>query len=272
MATEEDAAPVQGTEPTGGERHERPSSAEDARRIEWTSAAAISVTRVARDRFLRAEARNRVSRAEARVASLSQQLLWSKKELREAREYLDGLPKEGLEEGDRAEAPPLEGGGGGGAPDGGSNRANAVTEVGDDADSREGQSERHDPAEQGEERVTSEEMHAAARARVAAGYCHPVLDPDAANATKNARVWKKCSVIGCANISKRNGVCVRHGARPKLCSRDGCTNDARRGGLCQRHGGKSKMCSREGCTTAARKAGLCQKHGGYCVGRQKRKR
>jgi len=49
---------------------------------------------------------------------------------------------------------------------------------------------------------------------------------------------KQCSSEGCTTQSQQGGVCVRHGAKPKIkpCSSEGCTNQVRRRGLCRRHG------------------------------------
>ena len=63
---------------------------------------------------------------------------------------------------------------------------------------------------------------------------------------------KICSSEGCTNLSRKGGVCVKHGAAwiKKICSSEGCTNIAQKGGVCIRHGAKKKIkrCSSDGCT------------------------
>ena len=43
----------------------------------------------------------------------------------------------------------------------------------------------------------------------------------------------------CNNLVRRNGVCVRHGAKLKSCSVPGCKNNAVRRTLCIKHGANS---------------------------------
>eukprot|EP00985_Skeletonema_marinoi_P006857 scaffold2999_cov125-Skeletonema_marinoi.AAC.2 len=75
------------------------------------------------------------------------------------------------------------------------------------------------------------------------------------------------STEGCTSISKKGGVCIRHGAKVpyKLCSSEGCKIQARARGVCWAHGTKKrtkrKLCNSDGCTSKAQKGGLCVRHG-----------
>jgi len=73
---------------------------------------------------------------------------------------------------------------------------------------------------------------------------------------KHGAKVKLCSSDGCTNISRKGGVCMRHGAKVthKRCSAEGCTNQVQRGGVCKKHGAKLKLGSKEGCTNKATKA------------------
>ena len=42
---------------------------------------------------------------------------------------------------------------------------------------------------------------------------------------------KVCSVEGCTNLVKNNGVCIRHGADVKQCKVDGCPNGVVKDGV-----------------------------------------
>ena len=110
-------------------------------------------------------------------------------------------------------------------------------------------------------------------------------------------VTKSCKVDGCTNQSKKNGLCVRHGAKPK-CMTEGCMTNAQdvKSGLCYKHGGGVRKvmfdgpgcrssststrlptnpavprhkspCRIGGCSTNVKARGLCVKHGAYgpCV-------
>lgn len=87
----------------------------------------------------------------------------------------------------------------------------------------------------------------------------------ALKATLNmCRAWgndKKCSVDGCEKYSKKNGVCLIHGAVLKRCSIEGCNKYPIKGGVCITHGAALKRCSIEGCDKQAQKGGVCAKHG-----------
>ena len=56
-------------------------------------------------------------------------------------------------------------------------------------------------------------------------------------------------------------VCIK--SQVKLCSVEGCDNFARQNGVCQRHGAKRISCSFEGCTKQAQHSGVCNRHGAY---------
>ncbi|KAK1732740.1 hypothetical protein QTG54_016587 [Skeletonema marinoi] len=102
-----------------------------------------------------------------------------------------------------------------------------------------------------------------------------------------------CSTEGCTSISKKGGVCIRHGAKApyKLCSSEGCKIQARARGYVGRMGRRNaqrgsfaiamdaqvklkrekeqcstkavayKPRSSEGCKTQARAGGVCWTHG-----------
>lgn len=74
----------------------------------------------------------------------------------------------------------------------------------------------------------------------------------------------KCSVDGCENKARRNGLCVRHGAKHLRCTVDGCENQRRNNGVCRRHGADIKrlLCTVQDCENQRLKNGLCFKHGG----------
>jgi hypothetical protein len=72
---------------------------------------------------------------------------------------------------------------------------------------------------------------------------------------------KKCSSRGCANLARNGGVCIKHGAKRKRRNSEACTNLAKKGGVCIKHSAKVKRCSREGCTNQCQKRGVCVKHG-----------
>ena len=74
---------------------------------------------------------------------------------------------------------------------------------------------------------------------------------------------KYCSHRKCSNIAVKGGVCRRHGARVirKICTHKGCDNWAQKGGVCQKHGAKKKTCKRKGCNKTVQSGGLCRMHG-----------
>ena len=72
---------------------------------------------------------------------------------------------------------------------------------------------------------------------------------------------QRCSFEGCANIAKKGGVCIIHGAKVKRCSHKGCNDGAVKRGVCVTHGAKIKRCSFEGCTRYSQKGGVCVTHG-----------
>lgn len=78
---------------------------------------------------------------------------------------------------------------------------------------------------------------------------------------KSGRVRRICSRQGCANLARKGGVCIRHGAKEKRCSVEGCTNKAQTAGVCDRHGSHRKICSVEGCTNNSQQGGVCKRHG-----------
>ncbi len=61
------------------------------------------------------------------------------------------------------------------------------------------------------------------------------------------RKRKNCCVEGCTNFSKKNNVCIKHGAKVprKLCAVENCNKQAQRGNVCIKHGAKvgHKRCS-----------------------------
>ena len=70
---------------------------------------------------------------------------------------------------------------------------------------------------------------------------------------------KRCKIDGCTTQARKNGLCVRHGAKTE-CKHEGCTNHAQKGGVCNKHGAK-RECKHEGCTNHAQKGGVCKRHG-----------
>ena len=73
-----------------------------------------------------------------------------------------------------------------------------------------------------------------------------------------------CSAVGCSNVSKKKGVCRKHGGADK-CNISGCSTNAVARGVCIKHGANG-LCSAQGCTTNANRRGVCVKHGakGLC--------
>lgn len=51
-----------------------------------------------------------------------------------------------------------------------------------------------------------------------------------------AKRKKPCSAPGCKYAARRNGVCVKHGAKVLICKVSGCSNQAKaKGGFCKKH-------------------------------------
>ena len=69
-----------------------------------------------------------------------------------------------------------------------------------------------------------------------------------------------CKVPKCDKISRRKGLCFKHGGKIK-CKITGCTNYAHTRYMCIKHGG-GQRCKVENCTQAAQLHQRCCKHGG----------
>merc|ERR1712194_942341 len=74
--------------------------------------------------------------------------------------------------------------------------------------------------------------------------------------------FRQCIHTGCASLSRRGGLCRKHGAKGSVCAHKGCANNAVKDGVCVKHGAARQVCTHKGCACFAKKGGFCFKHRG----------